>query len=355
MDNRLRVGVVGCGIGRSHIQAYRNLPEMFEVVAICDLDKDKAREVASQNGIPNVLTDLDVLCGMGDIDVIDVCTPSYLHSEHVLLALAGGKYVVCEKPVAGSLQAVDDLLRAERDAGKRVMPIYQNRFGHGLQKLRLLIDEGLAGKAYLTTVETAWRRRQAYYDVPWRGRWATELGGPLVTLAIHAHDVLTYVIGPAQRVFAHAATRVNPIETEDCLGAVLEMADGSLATLAVTTGSADEISRLRFCFEGLTAESTTAPYACTRDPWRFTADSPEDEQRVAETLGRFDPLPEGFEGQFYRFYHAIQQGSDPPVTLGDARASLELITALYYSVETGEPVPLPIGTDHPRYVSWRPE
>jgi predicted dehydrogenase len=289
-----------------------------------------------------------------DLDVIDICTPSYLHATQVLQVLAAGKHAVCEKPAAGSLAEVDALITAEAESGRRVMPIFQYRFGHGVQRLKLLIEEGIAGPAFLTTVETAWRRRAAYYAVPWRGKWETELGGALVTLAIHAHDLLMYVLGPARRVFAHTATRVNPIETEDCIAATVEMADGSLATLAVTTGSTAEISRHRFCFSGLTAESNTEPYNNTAEPWTFTGDSPEVTAQIEEALAHFEPLPEGFAGQFYRFHRALREGSELPVTLADARASLELITAVYHSAETGQAVSLPIGREHPRYGSWRP-
>jgi predicted dehydrogenase len=232
------------------------------------------------------------------------------------------------------------------------MPIYQYRFGHGVQKLKHLIEEGVAGQAYLTTMETAWRRRPAYYAVPWRGKWATELGGPLVTLAIHAHDLLYFVIGPIQSVFAHANTRVNAIETEDCITASLEMTDGSLASLSVTTGSAAEISRHRFCFSGLTAESNTAPYQSSSDPWTFVGDTPELTERIEESLTFFEPLLEGYAGQFYRLHKAFSHNTELPVTLRDARASLELITAIYHSAQTGRKVDLPIGEDHPNYAGW---
>jgi predicted dehydrogenase len=354
MREKLRVGVVGCGIGQAHVRAYESLPDQFEVVAICDLDETMAREVAAAHEIPRVFTDLAELCRVDDLDVVDVCTPSYLHASQVQQVLAAGKHAVCEKPVAGSLKEVDALIIAEEQSGRRVMPIFQYRFGHGVQKLKCLIDEGVAGRAFLATVETVWRRRAGYYAVPWRGRWETELGGALVTLAIHAHDLLYYVLGPARSVFARTATLVNPIETEDCVSASLEMADGSLASLAVTTGSAAEISRHRFCFSGLTAESNTQPYNNTADPWIFTADSPELAEQIEHTLARFVPLPEGFAGQFYRFHQALQQDTNLPVTLADARASLELITAMYHSAQTGQVVALPIGKDHPRYANWRP-
>lgn len=354
MNNTLRVGVAGVGIGAQHIDAYRELPEQFEVAALCDIDENKARDMAVRYQIPQVFADFSALCQRDDLDLIDICTPSYLHASQTLEALQAGKHVICEKPAAGSLQEIDNLIAAEARSDKRVMPIFQYRFGHGVQKLKYLIEQGLAGSAYLTTVETAWRRRPAYYAAPWRGKWATELGGALVTLAIHAHDILYYVLGPIKSVFARTATKVNPIETEDCVCASLEMADGSLASLAVTTGSAVEITRHRFCFQGFTAESNHEAYRNTCDPWNFTGDTPEITAQINDALARFTPQPEKFVRQFALFHEALQHNTELPVTLADARASLELITAIYCSAQTGQAVTLPITPDHPNYASWRP-
>src|SRR5262245_32615443 len=354
MGETLRVGVVGCGIGTQHIEAYGALPGLFEVVALCDVDVAKAREVARKYGISHVIGDFDDLCRRRDLDVVDLCTPPYLHAEQTLRALEAGKHVICEKPLCGSLADADRVVAGESRSGRRVMPIFQYRFGQGVQKLRLLVERGITGPAYLTTVETAWRRRPAYYAVPWRSRWATELGGPIVNLAIHAHDLVYYVLGRARRVSAHLTTRVNPIETEDCIAAWLEMADGSLTTLAVTTGSAHEISRHRFCFANLSAESNTAPYRSSSDPWTFTADTPEMEGRIQAALATFEPQPEGFAGQFSRYHHALREGAELPVTLTDARAALELITAIYHSARTRRPVELPVDSGHPLYGGWQP-
>jgi predicted dehydrogenase len=311
--------------------------------------------VAEESRVPEVVTDFKALCQRDDIDVIDICTPSHLHYRMVMQALAAGKHVICEKPLVGSLKEADDLKIAEHQSGKRVMPIFQYRFGRGLQKLKLLVDEGVAGKHYLATVETAWRRRAPYYDNPWRGRWKSELGGVLVTHAIHAHDALYYILGPAKSVFARATTRVNKIEVEDCLSASLEMADGSLATSAATLGSAEEILRHRFCFSGLSAESNILPYENTREPWKFIGDTPELTVKIEATLARFKPLPEGNEGQFFRLHEALTTGKELPVTLDQARASLELISAVYFSAATNQPVALPLGKDHPTYHGWLPK
>jgi predicted dehydrogenase len=330
------------------------VPERFEVLALCDIDADRARPIAEEHAIPRLVTDLAELCRMDDLDVIDICTPPHLHFEQIQQVLAAGKHAICEKPLVSSLREVDELARVEAGSGRRIMPVFQYRFGHGLQKLKFLIGQGLAGKAYLSTVETAWRRRAEYYQVTWRGKWATERGGALLGHAIHAHDMLCYVLGPAARVFAFTATRVNPIEVEDCASVALEMADGSVASLGVTLGSAAEITRHRFCFSGMVAESNTRPYTNSGDPWTFVGDSPELTEQIEATLADFKPLPEHYAGQFYRFYDALCSGGEMPVTLADARVSLELITAMYYSAETGACVTLPIGPDHPHYASWLP-
>lgn len=354
MTERLRVAVVGCGIGASHVRAYKQLPAQFDLTTICDLDVPKAQALAEEHSVPHVVSDFAALCRSADLDVIDICTPPHLHFPQIKEALAGGKHAICEKPLVGSLREIDELAAAEAASGRRIMPIFQYRFGHGMQRLKLLQAHGLAGTPYQATVETAWRRRAEYYDVPWRGKWATELGGALLGHAIHAHDLLCYVLGPIRSVFARTATRVNRIEVEDCAAVALEMANGALASLSVTLGSPAEISRHRFTFQNFSAESNTRPYTSSGDPWVFTGDSHELSARIEETLASFNPLPEHYAGQFYRFAQALETGDELPVTLADARASIELITALYHSAETGQPVTLPIGPDHPKYGSWLP-
>lgn len=350
----LKVAVVGSGIGRSHINAYKLLPEQFDVRILCDIDRAKGQTLAAECGIPEVLTDYSELCKRGDIDVINICTPPHLHFAQCQQALESGKHAICEKPLVGSIKDVDALIEIEARSGRRLMPIFQYRWGHGVQKLKYLIEAGLAGKAYLTTVETAWRRRSDYYAVPWRGKWKSELGGCLLGHAIHGLDGMQYISGKVKNVFARTATRVNPIETEDCASVSMEMADGSLASLSVTLGSPEEITRHRFCFSGFVAESNTRPYSNNKDPWTFTGDSPEIQTQIDAALSRFVPQHEGFEGQFTRFYNAIEKGESSPVTLADARSALELVTAMYYSASTHQPVELPINSDHPKYASWLP-
>jgi predicted dehydrogenase len=349
------VAIVGCGIGRTHIvEGYRRHPDKFRVLALCDLDPARLSAVGDELAIARRTAAFDEVLRMDDVEIVDICTPPALHVPQALAALAAGKEVVCEKPLAGSLADADRLIEAERRATTRVMPVFQYRFGNGLQKARRIVESGLAGKPYLATVETAWKRGAKYYSVPWRGRWATELGGVLLTQAIHSHDIMTYLMGPVASVFARTATRVNPIEVEDCAVASLVMESGALVSLAATLGSQTEISRLRFCFENVTFESSLACYSPGDDPWQIVAASPEIEGRIAEALRDWAFVPSRFEGLMARYHAALEAGTELPVTLADARRSLELVTALFYSAETRAAVALPIGAVHPRYRGWRP-
>lgn len=354
MTRRLKVGIAGCGIGAQHLKAYRQFRRLYAVEAICDIDGEKARAFAREHRISQVVTAFDALLGL-DLDIIDICTPSALHFGQARDALRAGRHVVVEKPLASSLAEADLLARLERRSPGRLCPIFQYRFGDGIAELLHLRDEGFAGKAYAATIETHWRRLPDYYANPWRGRWASELGGCLVTHAIHNHDLLTMILGPIRSVYARTATRVNPIETEDCAALVLQMRDGSFATLSVTLGAEEDMSRLRFCFAGLTAESSRNPYGPGAAPWRFVAADAERQAAVDAAAAEVAPAPEGYAGQFRRMHRALVDGGPLPVTVADSRASLEFITAAYHSARTGKAVKLPIGRDHPLYEGWFPK
>ena len=346
----LRVAVVGCGVGRNHIaRGYRKHPDKFRVQALCDFDAARLAAVSEEFSIPRRTGSFDEILRMDDVDIVDICTPAALHFGQILSALAAGKEVVCEKPLVGSLSEVDKVIAAEKAAAGGVMPIFQYRFGNGVQKAKRIIESGIAGKPYLATVETAWKRTAEYYETPWRGRRGTEQGGVLLMHAIHNHDLLTWLMGPAASVFAQTATRVNPIEVEDCAVASLLMRSGALVSFTATLGSPREISRLRLCFEHVTFESALAPYSAGDDPWEVVPASPEAEARIANSLTGYRAVASRYEGQFAAYHAALTSGAASPVTLSDARTSLELATALYHSAATGLPVTLPITADHPAY------
>lgn len=355
MIDRLRVAVIGAGIAQRHLIGYGWNKDLFEVPILCSLDEDRGTALCAEFGIPEYTQDADALIARDDIDIIDICTPPNTHFELSRRAIQAGKHVICEKPLFGSVAEVDEMTGIVAGTGKKFMPIFQYRYGAGLQRLKRLIELDLTGEPFMTTIETHWWRPPAYYEVPWRGKWATELGGGLLGHAIHAHDMLNYVHGPCAEVFAYGATLLNDIEVEDTMALAVKLSNGSLATLSMTLGSREEVSRLRFCFKNLTVESIREPYTMGREPWTFIAGDEAHQKKVDAALANFVRTEDGYTRQFELFHRSIVEDTEPPVTLQDARNSLELVTAAYHAQRTGVPTPLPIGADHPLYRSWLPE
>src|SRR4051794_58159 len=297
---RLNVAVIGCGwVSDWHVRdGLRASPELFSVVACCDTDPHRVEQFGERYGVDRRVTDAAAVMAMRDVDVVAICTPPSQHSRLLHMALDAGKHVVCEKPLTSSLALVDAAIAAERRSTGRVMPVFQYRFGNGIAKARHVIESGLAGRAYLASVETAKRRTPEYYRAaPWRGKFASELGGVLLTQAIHNHDLLLWLLGPAAEVAAFKTTRVNPIEVEDCAVASLRMADGSLASLAATLGSARQLARFRLCFERLTIQCEAyddASAAPGDEAWTIIPADPAVGREVAAKVAEVARAKSGF-------------------------------------------------------------
>lgn len=351
----IRIAVVGLGVGRLHLEALATMPERYTVHALCDLDSQRLDDNARRFGAAHATKDLQAILDDDAVELVALCTPPNGHAAQIEQALAAGKHVVCEKPLVVSLAECDRIEAAVAASGRMLFPVFQSRFGHGLQQLLHLKARGFARHALVATVETHWRREAEYYATRWRGTWAGECGGVCLTQAIHAHDMLTQVLGPVDTVFAQLATRANDIEVEDCAAVALRMADGSLASLSATLGAAQNRSRLKFVFGDLTVESDSPnPYRPARAPWHFT---PRDErvgQAMHAALADFVPGLESFEHQFAAIHATLRDGAAPAVTLAQAREALELVTAIYASAASGTAVRLPIAASHPAYAHWRP-
>ncbi|KAA3501547.1 gfo/Idh/MocA family oxidoreductase [Rhizobium rhizogenes] len=348
------VAIIGAGIGAQHLSGYRALPKRFVVKAICDLDLERARSVAGDDTSIRLTTDLDEVLADGSIQLIDVCLPPHLHFPVTLKAHAAGKDVVCEKPLVRSLEEANALIDSVKKTGRGVFPVFQYRFGQAMRQMRALIDAGLAGKAFVASSEVHWNRGASYYDIPWRGTWKGECGGAILGHAIHAHDLLCHVLGPVDEVFAMADTRVNTIETEDCAALSFRMKSGALATSSVTLGAAEDTSRLRFCFEGFTAESGTLPYRPAEDTWRFIARAPTTQDQIDAVLATVADGENGFAGFVEAIADAMEGRGGRQVTVHDGLQSIELVTAIYRSVREGKPVRLSDAAEGEWIKGWAP-
>ncbi|WP_299916392.1 Gfo/Idh/MocA family oxidoreductase [uncultured Roseobacter sp.] len=349
----IRVAILGAGIGREHLAAYRRLPDAFQVAMIVDQDRTRAENLRDTDDFV-VAPDVQAALDNPEIDIIDICLPPHLHVPVTLEALAAGKHVICEKPLATSMSDVDKIRQAAAQNSKEVFPVFQYRWGPALAQLRGLIAAGLAGKPQVAAIETHWSRGADYYAVPWRGTWAGEQGGAVLGHAIHNHDLMTHFMGPVAALSAMVATRVNPIETEDCAAISFQMTNGALCTSGITLGAATDETRIRLVFEKLTATSASEPYAPGAGHWTFTARDAADQPRVDTLLAQLADEPIGFEGFLAAISDTLAGQESNAVTLEEGAASVELVTAIYEAARSGHRVHLPLAKTHPLYEGWQP-
>lgn len=348
------VAIIGAGIGAEHAAGYAQLPDRFHVATICDLDEARGRALAETLPGAQWVASLDAVLADPAIDVVDVCLPPHLHVMAATRALEAGKHVICEKPLATSLEAADKLAALAAEKGLMLSPVFQYRYGRGGAQMRALSRAGLTGRPFVATLETHWNRDRAYYAVPWRGTWAGESGGAILGHAIHIHDLLTAFLGPVASVHAELASRVNEIEVEDCAALAIRMVSGAVVTSSVTLGGATDHSRLRFVFEGMTVESDHSPYAPAAADWSFTARAPYEQAAIDAALADLAPQKPGFAGYFEAVADALDGHGGDEVTIEDGRRSLEFVTAVYASARGGHPVALPLDARHPLYSGWAP-
>lgn len=348
------VVIVGAGIGAEHLRGYAQLPDRYQVKAVCDLNLERAQQAVASFPDVAAISSLDDVLSDSTVDIIDVCLPPHLHLSTCLKALDAGKIVVCEKPLVSSLADADILEAKVCETNGIVAPVFQYRYGLGTKQLRALIDAGLAGDFYAGSLETHWDRDAAYYAVDWRGTWAGEGGGPILGHAIHIHDLLTWIAGPVERVYMEGATRVNDVETEDCAALSIKMKNGGVVTSSVTLGAAGNMSRMRLTYQGFTVESDHAPYSLAAKGWTFKARAPLSQSAIDKVLQSVGSSQFGFAGMFEALAESLDGKGGAEVTLLDGRRSIEFVTACYYSTNTQTAVVMPLSPQHPYYLGWVP-
>ncbi|GAA2848028.1 oxidoreductase [Actinoplanes cyaneus] len=339
---RYRAAIVGAGaIATAHAEALRKHADRISLVAVADLVPARAQAFAETWGIKSVYSDLSELLGLGNVDLVQLCTPPSTHAPLARQCLLAGVNVLMEKPPTLSLNEID----AISDISDRVATVFQHRFGTGAVRLRKLMESGELGRPLLATCHTLWFRDDAYYQVPWRGRWETEGGGPTMGHGIHQFDLLLSILGPWERVTAIAARRSRPVETEDVSMALVEFADGTVASVVNSVVSPRQTSTLRFDFEHATVEVEHL-YGYSDQDWTITpAPAYED---LALAFPRTSTEKSSHADQLAAILDALDAGEPLPVTLPDTRLTMEFIAALYASAATGKPVRRgEIGPDHP--------
>lgn len=335
---RIRAAVIGTGViaRGSHLPALQQLAEEgeTEVVAAVDIDAAAVEKFCAEGGVPHAYTDLELMLAEQRPDLVSICTPPTLHRDQSVAALRAGAWVWCEKPPVPTL-ADYDAVEAEEGAtgGPYSSIVFQHRFGSGSRHIRRLLSEGALGRPLVAHCQTTWHRDTAYYAVPWRGKWATEGGGPAMGHGIHQMDLLLDLLGPWSEVRAMAGRLVHDVETEDVSTALLRFEGGALATVVNSVLSPDEVSRIRIDCERATVELTHL-YGHSNANWSITP-APGVPAEEAAAWADFGPdVPSSHLEQLRELVASMRAGERPRSSGADGRTSLELITALYKSAFT---------------------
>jgi predicted dehydrogenase len=339
----LKFALVGCGrIAKRHSELLGNSQISGAcLAAVCDLVEDKAQKIGQQFSIP-FFTDMHEMMQKVNVDVVVVLTESGMHAEHVVALAPYGKHIVVEKPMALTLDDADAMIRACDQAGGKLFVVKQNRFNVPVVKARQALEAGRFGKLTMGTVRVRWCRPQSYYDqAGWRGTWSMD-GGVLANQASHHVDMLEWMMGDVVSVFAMGTTALAKIEAEDTAVVILRFKNGALGAIEATTATRpkDLEGSLSILGEGGTVE--IAGFAVNEmKVWKFVKSEVGDEA-IMEKYSVNPPNVYGFGHQAY-YEHVVDGILNNKQHIVDGlvgRKSLELISAIYESMETGREVTL---------------
>ena len=314
---------------------------------MADADPSKAETYARRHG-GRAYADFSAMIAAESPDLLAVCTPSGMHADGVIAASRlGVPNIVVEKPMALRLPDADAMIAACEESGSRLFVVKQNRYNLPIKKLREALREGRFGRLVLGAVRVRWCRRQDYYDQAlWRGTWAMD-GGVFSNQASHHVDMLVSMMGEVASVKAMAATRLASIEAEDTGLALLRFTSGALGVIEATTAArpVDLEGSISILGENGTVE--VGGFAMNEmTVWKFADETAED----AGVLERYRTNPPDVYGfghhEYYRdVFHAIERDERPFVDGHEGRRSLEVITAIYESIESGREVRFPFAPE----------
>lgn len=338
----LRFALVGCGrIAKKHAEILAGgHVSGAELVAVCDLRQDRALEFGRTYGVPHFGTLERMMEDQGDIDVVCVLTPSGHHAVNTLQLAPFGKHIVVEKPMALTVDDADRMIEACDRAGVRLFVVKQNRYNRAVVQTREALEQGRFGRMVMGTVRVRWCRTQDYYDQDaWRGTWEMD-GGVFANQASHHVDLLQWMLGEWDSVFAKAGTPLVDIEAEDTGVAVIKFRNGALGIVEATNATRPRDLEGSLSLLGERGSVVVGGFAVNKvQTWSFSAPESGDDEMV-DICGESPPNVYGF-GHIPYLEHVVRciESGQPALVDGlEGRRSIELISAIYESIETGREV-----------------
>ncbi len=341
----LGFAILGTGmISKFHARAIGEVPGA-RLVAVCARERLRAETMAAEFGC-QAFDSLDAMLAHPDVDILVIATPSGTHMEAAVAAAKAGKHVLCEKPLDVTLNRVDAMIQAHREAGTVLGGIFQIRYTRALQPIRDALRAGRFGTLTYAGVYVPWWRPDDYYSSsPWHGTQKLDGGGALMNQAIHMIDVLCDIMPPIVSVMACTSSAGHPgIEVEAAATAALQFKGGAVGVIYGSTSSwPGQAKRLE-----ISGTEGTAIFVDDRlTMFDFRDHRPEDRDalNVGETglpninaQGAANPsaMTHTLHADcFTDFVQSLKNGTPFAIDGESARKPIAVIRAIYESAATG--------------------
>lgn len=342
-NRKLRIGVVGCGrISARHFEAIAAHSKNIELVGVCDTHEGR-RTAAAKSMVTKGYARLEELLTDSNPDIVTLCTPSGLHPGQAIFALESGKHVITEKPMATRWEDGLKMIAAADAADRLLFVVKQNRHNSTLQALKKAIDSNRFGKIYSVAVNVFWTRPQDYYDSdPWRGTWEFD-GGALMNQASHYIDLLDWLVGPLESLYAYTGTLARKIEVEDTAALALRWRSGALGTVNVSMLTYPKNLEGSITILGEKGTVKVGGVAVNEiQHWEFAESAPEDESLKAHKYQTASVYGPGHPIYYENVVQTLRGEVDHYTSGRQGLRSLEILIAAYTSSRDRKPIGFPL-------------
>ena len=326
------IAIIGCGrISANHFDAVKRIPQDFKLLGVCDNSKPALNSATGSQEVPGFSSLRETIRNLKP-DIVSLCTPSGLHAEQAIEALELGCHVISEKPLATRLEHGLSAHRTSIRTEKKLFVVQQNRLNPTVKLLKQAIDQGLFGRIYHISANVFWTRPQSYYDVaPWRGTWEFD-GGAMMNQASHYVDLLTWLCGPLESVFAFTSTLARKIEAEDSGVMALKFRSGTLGSMNVSMLTFPKNLEGSVTIIGEKGTVRLGGVALNKfDTWEFSEKTELDEQAKKASYDTSSVYGFGHEGYYAEVAKALRGEPSAAATGRDGITSLSTLVGAYRS------------------------
>ena len=345
-ETTMRYALIGCGmISPNHIRAA--VETGLEIVALCDLvEENRAKALAlipeEKRGGVKLYADHREMLEKECPDLTAVALGSGIKRQIVCDCLDAGSHVIVEKPIALSLEDADAMMEAAERNRRKLCVNHQLRFCPSVRALHALSRDGSFGKLLHGAAQVRRNRNKAYFDAgKWRGTWKND-GGTLMNQCIHYTDLLQWIFGDAEEVFAYTDRLTHPyIEAEDMGLALVKFTSGAYAVIEGTVNVyPNNLSDSLAVFGSDGTVSVSGKYLDNAERWQFA----DGTASLADSLAKYsvEDMGAGHTPLYRDMIEAIEQDREPVCSAREGRRALELVLGIYESAASGRPVRFPL-------------